>query len=74
MQFRPVRIEHFFEELAPKPFELGKQAGLAVAALDRSGEGGGCDGGHDAFSLFSRAAFAALVRFSALKASFGLIY
>jgi hypothetical protein len=74
VQFRPVGIEHFFEELAPEHCELGKQASLAVAASCGSGERGGCDGGHDAFSLFSHAAFAALVRFSALKASFGLIY
>jgi hypothetical protein len=63
VQFRPIGIEHFLEELTPECLQLGKQAGLAVAVLYRRGERGGRDGGHDAFSLFSRAAFAALERF-----------
>jgi hypothetical protein len=72
VQFRSIGIEHFGEELAPECLELGKRGGFASAASDRSGERGGRDGGHDAFSLFSRAAFAALERFFGAENEFWL--
>src|SRR5262249_39500042 len=73
VQFGPIGVEGGRKEVPPEGLETGK-AGLSGAAGGQGGEGGGNHRSHDANSLFSVAAWAALMRFCALRTSFRFIY